>query len=452
MPLIAWVPQVVLLLMAAATLLWVLWPGTRIFPPATASAIAPEVVDEASRAELDSLRARRTALQVALDGAQCRANGCLMLPGNLSLEGVTMPDAGKPALSRPAKVAPDAPIALAPDRVSVPRGDPAKGAGGRTADTSTLLAEVEASTVLVLASGPDRLRTGSGFVIAPGLIVTNRHVIEGAIPDKIFVTNASLGKAEPARVLKAEGPFEDTGRDFALLQTGPASLPALKLASPATSQKLHHVVATGFPGDVMESDVGFNRLLAGDATGIPDLAVVDGTVNADQDMPPDAEVLVHSAPLSSGNSGGPLVDFRGRVLGVNTFVKQGPMRTLNFAVSTATLATFLAGTPGEVPVDTSDCAPNVMPLPETLPAAPANAAPAPANAAPANANAANANVANAAAVPDPAAPDATATTAPDTAAPDKAAPDTAATNTVADQAKIDPDAAKAAPDPAKPAP
>ena len=95
--------------------------------------------------------------------------------------------------------------------------------------------------------------------------------------------------------------------------------------------------------------------------------VVDGTVNARQDMPPDAQVLVHSAPLSSGNSGGPLVDFCGRVLGVNTCVRQGPMRTLNFAVATATLALCLKGTAAAVTVQTSNCAPNVKPLPEAVP-------------------------------------------------------------------------------------
>lgn len=50
LPRIAWVPLVVLLTLAARTLLWVLWPGTRIFPDTTATAISPQVVDGVSRA------------------------------------------------------------------------------------------------------------------------------------------------------------------------------------------------------------------------------------------------------------------------------------------------------------------------------------------------------------------------------------------------------------------
>lgn len=363
LPRIAWVPLVVLLALTALTLAWVLWPGNRIFADASAGLITPEAVDGASRAEVDSLRTRRATLEAALKGAQCRQDGRLVLPGNISPEGLSIPAPGVPALTEPTTVAPDAPVAPAPDRVSVP------GGAGDASQSSTLLAQVEASTVLVLASGPDGLSTGSGFVIAPGLIVTNRHVIEGAKPDAVYVTNAALGKAVPAKILKSEGPFDENGRDFALMQIAVTTLPALALADPAATQKLHHVVATGFPGDVMETDANFDRLIAGDASAIPELVVVDGTVNTRQDMPPDAKVLVHSAPLSSGNSGGPLVDFCGRVLGVNTFVRQGPMRTLNFAVATATLARFLAGTPGEVAIQTSDCAPNVLPVPQATAAA-----------------------------------------------------------------------------------
>lgn len=374
LPRIAWVPLLCLLLLTGALLLWVLWPGTRIFPDQPAQAIDPATVDAAARAELDSLRARRDALQAALAGAQCRPDGQLVLPGDVSPEGLPVPAPGSPDLQSPdlqspANVAPDAALAPAPDRVSVP------GAGG---EVSTLLAQLEASTVLILADGPESLSTGTGFAVAPGLIVTNRHVIEGVPPDRIFVANAGLGGVEQAEVLKSEGPLEETGRDFALLRIASDRVPALSLAAPVASQKLHHVVAAGFPGDVIETDSGFARLLQGDATAIPDLVVVDGTVNAHQEMPAGAGVLVHSAPLSSGNSGGPLVDLCGRVLGVNTFVRQGPMRTLNFAVSTQTLAAFLQGTPASVTVATEDCAPSVLPsagLPTLPQAAPAPAGP-----------------------------------------------------------------------------
>lgn len=298
-------------------------------------------------------------------GAQCRADGQLILPGNVSPDWLPVPEIGAAAPQTPTQVAPDAALAPAPDRVAVPLLGPADGDGAApgAGDPATLLAAVEASTVLVLAEGPEGLPIGSGFVVAPGLIVTNRHVIEGAAADQINVTHARLCRAEPARLLKAEGPFDQSGRDFALWRLESAALPALVLAATAASQKLHHVAAAGFPGDGMATDAGFRQLVQGDAAAIPDLVVVDGTVNALQEMPHGAEVLVHSAPRSAGHSGGPLVECCARVLGVNTFVRQGPLRTLNFAVSTAPLARCLAGTPAEVAVQSADCAPALLPRP-----------------------------------------------------------------------------------------
>ena len=282
----------------------------------------------------------------------------MVLPGNMSPEGIQVPAPGAPDPVAAQPIAPDAPVAPAPERVSVPvpsqQGSPED-------TTSSLLDTVEASTVLVVAGNAQGVSTGSGFVVGPGLIVTNLHVVDGALPDQIIVTNKRLGRAEPAKILKVEGPFDTVGRDFALLQIASTALPAFVFANPSASQKLHHIVAAGFPGDVMETDAAFNKLLQGDASAIPDLVVVDGTINAKQEMPHDAQVLVHSAPLSSGNSGGPLVDFCGRVLGVNTFVRQGPMRTLNFAISTETLAHFLEGTSVQVAIQTSDCTPQVLP-------------------------------------------------------------------------------------------
>jgi hypothetical protein len=135
------------------------------------------------------------------------------------------------------------------------------------------------------------------------------------------------------------------------------------MADPQAAQKLSHVVAAGFPGDVMETDAAFNRLMEGDGAAIPDLVVVDGTINALQEMDHGASVILHSAPLSSGNSGGPLVDFCGRLLGVNTFVREGPLRTLNFALAVPTLAGFLSGTPVTATPETGACDPRVSPPP-----------------------------------------------------------------------------------------
>ena len=368
LPPVAWVPLVILLGVAALSLVWLMWPGTRIFPPRAVE--TERAVGGAMEAEIAALRDRRDALRAALDGAQCRADGSLVLPGGLTPEGLSVPDAGKAPFEGP--IAPDAPVAPAPDRVRVPAPP------GAPADSGSLLDLLEQRTVLVLALLPQGVSTGSGFVVGPGLIVTNQHVIDGVRPDGLFVTNAALGRAEPAEVIKVLGPLETTGNDFALLRIGRTEIPAFDLAAPATSMKLHHVVSAGFPGDVMATDAAYQALLRGDASAIPDLVLVDGTVNAQQPIVSGTEALIHSAPLAKGNSGGPLVDFCGRVVGVNTFVRDGGLRMLNFALGSAALVRFLADTPAAVTADRATCQPNIG-TPPAVAAAPAEAtAPAPA--------------------------------------------------------------------------
>lgn len=347
----AWVPLAVLLGLAVATLVWLLLPGTRIFP--AVALIDENALNDARAAEEAGLRDRRDALAEALAGQQCRADGTLVLPGNLTPEGLPVLPEGAVRPDGPIEASPDAALAPPPERVEVPV-DPAN-----PSETGSLLAAIEASTVLVVAASPAGMSTGSGFVVGPGLIVTNHHVIEGAGPDGIHVTNAALGKAVPARLLKQSGPLEQVGADFALLQITETALPSFTLADPATSMKLHHVITAGFPGDVMETDSAYQALMQGELTAMPNLVVVDGTVNAEQEMMPNVDVLVHSAPLAKGNSGGPLVDFCGRVVGVNTFVRQGPLRTLNFALAADDLAAFLADTPAAQTADRASCAPSV---------------------------------------------------------------------------------------------
>ena len=74
--------------------------------------------------------------------------------------------------------------------------------------------------MLVLAPRPGGMGVGSGFVVGPGLIVTNQHVIAGGT--SILVTGPGLSGPQRARVLKSAGPLDRTGADFALLEIGEA--------------------------------------------------------------------------------------------------------------------------------------------------------------------------------------------------------------------------------------
>jgi len=137
-------------------------------------------------------------------------------------------------------------------------------------------------------------------------------------------------------------------------------LSAFTVHRPAGSLKLSNVIAAGYPGDVLALDADFEALISGDAGAMPDLTVTDGTINTEQQIGPQTHVLMHSAPLSGGNSGGPLVDMCGRVVGVNTFVRQGPMQNRGFALNSSDLLSFLDGTDAAPSVVTDACAPVIV--------------------------------------------------------------------------------------------
>lgn len=357
-PLIAWLPLVILLVLAGLILIWLLLPGTRIFPAHDArQAIETESAAALAQSVNEGLRERLAELRLAKEGAMCRADGELILPDGMTVDGMLPPATGAaPVAAGSAAPASAAPV-LPPDpsRVQIPDS----GAIGGTGDGDISLLElIEARTVMVIAEGSDNTGTGTGFFIAPDLVITNHHVVAEAGAAGLFVTNRALGTLHPAELLKAAGPFEQVGADFALLRVNGANSPFYPLLASQESLKLQGVVAAGYPGDVLETDNAFQQLLNGNVEAVPDLTVTDGTVNTQQSLG-TAHAVVHSAPISQGNSGGPLIDLCGRVIGVNTFVRQGDLRNLNFALATSDLIAFLQGTAATPLVETNACAPRL---------------------------------------------------------------------------------------------
>ncbi|GHF63542.1 trypsin-like peptidase domain-containing protein [Seohaeicola zhoushanensis] len=341
---LAWVPLLVLLLLAAGTLAWLLTPGSRLFPSGEPPAVTDAAMLRAAEAETAALRDRKAQLTEALEGAVCRADGQLILPGGLTPEGLLPPAEGTAPPER-ASAAPDALLPSRPDRVV-------------TGDES-LLALIEARTVMVIVQGGSGVTTGSGLSLGSGLIVTNQHVIAAAQAGQILVTGKALARPAPAEVVKTLGPLTEAGGDFALLKIADVAMPGFTLHVPSAPLTLTNVVAAGYPGDVLETDAAFAALKAGDLAAVPGLTVTDGIVNTEQQLAPGTHVLMHSAALSSGNSGGPLVDMCGRLVGVNTFVRQGGMQNRGFALTTADLLAFLQGTGAAPEQDTAACAPQV---------------------------------------------------------------------------------------------
>jgi serine protease Do len=150
-------------------------------------------------------------------------------------------------------------------------------------------------------AGPDRKVSslGSGFVIDPsGLVVTNHHVIEGA--DEIIINFPNGTKLKVDKVLG-----KDTKTDLALLKVTPKKpLPFVKF------------------GDSSKMRVGDWVMAIGNPFGLGGSLTV-GVVSAKQrdiNSGPYDEYIQTDAAINKGNSGGPLFNMSGEVIGVNTAI------------------------------------------------------------------------------------------------------------------------------------
>ncbi len=135
---------------------------------------------------------------------------------------------------------------------------------------------------------------GSGFVVSKdGLIITNAHVTETA--PKVVTVQFADGSKAPADVLG----FSKNRQDLSLIKiSGRRNMPFLPLASVGSTKVGDRVYAIGSPLDTENA----NTFTQGDVIRI------DRKTN----------YIVHSALINRGNSGGPLVNSQGQLVGVNS--------------------------------------------------------------------------------------------------------------------------------------
>ena len=270
---------------------------------------------------------------------------------------------------------------LGPDRAAVVPPNAVVPPAGGQAFQGSLADLLTQAVVLIIApsSGTDDgVSTGSGFFVAPDLIATNRHVIEGADPNEIVVTSKKLGRTTRARVV-AQTPGAEIGSpDIALLRVEGAT-GIQPLAFSTTAAPLDQVIAAGFPGLLMQSDEAFARLRRGDASAVPEVILTDGRINAIQSAAGGMKIMPHSAAVSGGNSGGPLADACGRVLGINTFItaNREQVAHANYAQKSDGIVAFIRQNGADVADLTGPCTPGAPATPPaSAPVAPAAAAPA----------------------------------------------------------------------------
>ena len=336
-----------------------LWIGARMV--AARVAFRPSTVNLLDEAAAQRALAQQKEANAALE-KEIEARRAL-LAGN-----VCSPDpAQRPSLG------PDRQAAVPPGAVAPAPGQPFQGTLGQ------LLTQ---AVVLIIAPGAEGTSSGTGFFIAPDTIVTNRHVIEGADPQKLLVTSKKLGRLTRVSVV-AQTPDSEIGNaDVAVLhvegETGVQPLAFSTVAAP-----LDAVIAAGFPGLLLQSDEAFARLKDGDASAVPEVILTDGKINAIQSAPGGLKIMPHSAAVSGGNSGGPLVDACGRVLGINTFITANREQVVhaNYAQKTEGVLAFLKEKGVAASDVTTACTPGAPPAVPAAPAAPAApatpAAPAP---------------------------------------------------------------------------
>ncbi len=185
------------------------------------------------------------------------------------------------------------------------------------------LEDIQAATIgsVEIPTGKKQLSNGTGFFVgADGYVVTNAHVVDGCDDPKVV-----FGLAEPA---VAQVLARDARNDLALLKVdcAPDHVAALRAGVKVGEE----VAAFGYP---------LQSTLQGGGN------FTTGNVSALAGMQNDSRHVQITAPLQPGNSGGPVVDRAGNVIGVAVQTlgmhSKGAAQNINFAININVLTAFL---------------------------------------------------------------------------------------------------------------
>src|SRR6185503_8020790 len=152
---------------------------------------------------------------------------------------------------------------------------------------------------------------GSGFIVdASGVILTNAHVVEGA--DEVHV------RLTDRREFKGKVLGADKATDIAVVKIEAGGLPVVKLGDPAKTRVGEWVLAIGSP-------FGFDNTVTAGIVSATSRSLPDGTY---------VPFIQTDAAVNPGNSGGPLFNLKGEVIGINSqiYSRSGGFQGIAFAV------------------------------------------------------------------------------------------------------------------------
>ncbi|MCU1390909.1 MAG: peptidase family protein [Ilumatobacteraceae bacterium] len=288
-----------------------------VTPPPTQWPVAasPSVVMESAVLPTGGHRRRNVALIVAAC-AICAVGAFAIARASVSDESKSS-TANQPAAGSPVTIAPVSTVAPA-------TGESASGAAGL--DVIGIVAKIRSSVVKVSVDISATSSTGAGegvgtgvILTAGGEILTNAHVVSDA--DKVRVVLDGQSDPVAAKVLGV-----DVGNDLALLKIDGKDLPVMALADSDTVKVGQPVVAMGYALDLEgDASVTAGIVSALNRSMVTDNGALNGLIQTD-------------AAISSGNSGGPLVNASGEMIGINTAVARGDTTNtatnIGFAIST----------------------------------------------------------------------------------------------------------------------
>lgn len=165
----------------------------------------------------------------------------------------------------------------------------------------------------------------------------------------VLISSGTQLKAEVRKYTPpvSNAPGAMSGRDLALLKVTGKDYPVLPLGDARAARIGDPVHILGYPGVVLS-----HELL--NASASVEASVTNGAVSGFKQDLADQAVIQTDAPAAWGNSGGPAVDGRGRLLGVLTFVSLAPgpegslVQGFNFIIPSQAVREFVQGTPVEV--------------------------------------------------------------------------------------------------------